>query len=100
MAYTSKHGKICYIELPARRTKIRRLLPRHLRLDNRDRGDGAIAFDDSIGEVSGSFDLDKKAVQHPGFIISIMVDDIRATIDRITAYGSEIVNPLGFHPPS
>jgi len=99
MAYTSKHGKICYIELPATDAQKSADFYRDIfGWTIRDRGDGAIAFDDSIGEVSGSFDLDKKAVQHPGFIISIMVDDIRATIDRITAYGSEIVNPLGFHP--
>lgn len=92
------HGKICYIELPAiDAQKSADFYSQIFGWKIRERGDGAIAFD-SNGDVSGSFDLDKKAVPHPGFIVSIMVDDIRATIERITAYGCEIVDPLGFHP--
>ena len=95
----SKHGKICYIELPATDAQKSADFYREIFGWNiRTRGDGAISFDDTIGEVSGAFDPDKKAVPHPGFIVSIMVDDIRATIDRITAFGCEMVNPLGFHP--
>lgn len=99
MTYTSKHGKICYIELPATDPQKSADFYREIFGWNiRTRGDGAISFDDTIGEVSGSFDPDKKAVSHPGFIVSIMVDDIRATIEKIRAFGYEIVNPLGFHP--
>jgi uncharacterized protein len=95
---SSKHGKICYIELPAADpAKSADFYRENFGWNIRTRGDGAISFDDTIGEVSGSFDPDKKAVPNPGFIISIMVDDIRATIDRITASGCEIVDPLGFH---
>jgi predicted enzyme related to lactoylglutathione lyase len=95
----SKNGKICYIELPA--TDAQRSADFYSQIFGwtiRSRGDGAISFDDTIGEVSGSFDLAKKAVPHPGFIVSIMVDDIRATIEKIRAFGCEIVDPLGFHP--
>ena len=95
----SKHGKICYIELPA--TDAQKSADFYSQVFGwaiRSRGDGAIAFDDSIGNVSGSFDHDKKAVEHPGFIVSIMVDDIRATIEKIQAFGCEITNPLGFNP--
>src|ERR1700761_3961000 len=99
MTYTSKHGKICYIELPAiDAAKSAGFYQSIFGWKIRTRGDGAISFDDTIGEVSGSFDPDKKAVADPGFILSIMVDDIRATLDRITAAGCEIVRPLGFHP--
>jgi predicted enzyme related to lactoylglutathione lyase len=99
MTYTSKHGKICYIELPAADPQKSADFYRDIFGWNiRTRGDGAISFDDTIGEVSGAFDANKKAVPHPGFIVSIMVDDIRATIEKIQASGCEIVNPLGFHP--
>ena len=96
---TSKQGKICYIELPAADPAKSADFYREIFGWNiRTRGDGATSFDDTVGGVSGSFDPEKKAVPNPGFIISIMVDDIRATIDRITAFGCEIADPLGFHP--
>lgn len=96
---TANNGKICYIELPATdAAKSASFYSEIFGWKIRDRGDGAIAFDDSTGQVSGSFDLEKKPVDNPGFIVSIMVDDIRATIAHITAHGCEIVHPLGFHP--
>ena len=96
---TSKHGKICYIELPAAYPeRSARFYNEIFGWNIRTRGDGAISFDDSIGEVSGSFDTGKTPVAHPGFIVSIMVDDIRETIAKIETFGCEIVNPLGFHP--
>jgi predicted enzyme related to lactoylglutathione lyase len=99
MPPTAKHGKICYIELPAadpaRSSDFYRTI---FGWNIRTRGDGAISFDDSIGEVSGAFDTDKQPAADPGFIVSIMVDDIRKTIGDITAFGCEIVDPLGFHP--
>jgi uncharacterized protein len=99
MHYTSKHGKICYIEMPTLDTSKSAEFYREIFGWNiRTREDGTVSFDDSIGEVSGSFDLGKQAVADPGLIISIMVDDIRSTIERITAFGCEIVKPLGFHP--
>ena len=96
---TSKHGKICYIELPAHDPARSAEFYREVFGWNiRVRGDGATSFDDSIGEVSGSFDTNKTPAANPGFLVSIMVDDIRATIAQIEALGCEIVNPLGFHP--
>lgn len=97
--YTSKHGKICYIELPAEYPdRSARFYSEIFGWNIRTRGDGAVSFDDTIGEVSGCFDPNKTPAAHPGFIVSIMVDDIRATIAAIEAFGCEIVNPLGFHP--
>jgi predicted enzyme related to lactoylglutathione lyase len=99
MDNASKHGKICYIELPtidiAASTNFYQSI---FNWTIRERGDGATAFDDATGQVSGSFDLNKKAVPDPGYILYIMVDDIRLTLTRLTAAGCEIVRPLGFHP--
>jgi uncharacterized protein len=99
MSDTSNHGKICYVEMPAiDASKSADFYRQIFGWNIRSRSDGTTSFDDTVGGVSGSFDLDKKAASDPGFILSIMVDDIRATIARITAYGCEIVHPLGFHP--
>lgn len=99
MSSASQHGKICYIELPtidpARSADFYSSI---FGWSIRERGDGAMAFDDATGQVSGSFDRNKKASADPGFILSIMVDDIRKTIAAIEGFGCEIVRPLGFHP--
>jgi len=95
----SKHGKICYVELPsANPAKSADFYREIFGWNIRTRGDGATSFDDTVGGVSGSFDTNKKPVANPGLILSIMVDDIRATIEEIVAYGCEIVDPLGFYP--
>ena len=93
------NGKICYIELPTTDIAVSaNFYSGIFGWTTRTRGDGATAFDDATGHVSGSFSLDKTAVPDPGFILYIMVDDIRDTIAQITAVGCEIVRPLGFHP--
>ena len=58
MPPTLKNGKICYIEIPA--TDIARSADFYQRVfgwNIRQRGDGSSAFDDSVGEVSGSWRL-------------------------------------------
>src|SRR5215472_7711337 len=53
---TSKNGKICYVEMPA--SDARRsaeFYERAFGWQTRRRGDGALAFDDTTGEVSGAF---------------------------------------------
>ena len=95
---SSKNGKICYIELPtidlARSSEFYSSI---FGWTIREQG-GGMSFDDSTGHVSGFFDTSKTAAADPGFILSIMVDDISDSIDRITAFGCVIVRPLGFHP--
>src|SRR5882724_660545 len=52
MAPTLKNGKICYIEMPA--TDIARSADFYKKVfgwQNRKRGDGSTAFDDSVGDV-------------------------------------------------
>jgi len=93
------NGKICYIELPA--IDVAKSVAFYQQLfgwNIRDHEGGRISFDDPTGGVSGMFVTEKQAVADPGFIVSIMVDDIRQTIAQIEAFGCEIVRPLGFHP--
>jgi predicted enzyme related to lactoylglutathione lyase len=100
MPPTFANGKICYIEIPA--TDIARSAEFYGRVfgwNIRKRGDGSTAFDDGVGEVSGTWVLGRPPAGQPGLLIYIMVDSVAATIDLITANGGEIVQPIGADAP-
>ena len=66
----SKHGKICYIELPAEYPARSAQFYREIfGWSIRTRGDGAASFDDSIGSVSGSFDTAKTPAAHSAGVV-------------------------------
>src|SRR5262249_58243377 len=65
----------------------------------RQRGDGALAFDDAVGEVSGSWVLGRPPSPQPGLVVYVMVDSVAATIDAVVAHGGEIVQPIGGGEP-
>jgi predicted enzyme related to lactoylglutathione lyase len=88
-------GKICYIEIPA--TDIRRSADFYARAfgwKTRQRGDGALAFDDTVGGVSGTWVLGRPPSAQPGVMIYIMVADAARSIDGVLAAGGEIVEPI------
>lgn len=94
------NGKICYIEIPA--TDIQRSAEFYQRVfgwNLRQRGDGQTAFDDAVGEVSGTWVLGRPPASAPGFLIYIMVDSVASTIDTVIANGGEIVQPIGADAP-
>ena len=96
---TNVNGKVCYIEMPA--SDIQRSADFYERVFGwriRNRGDGSIAFDDSTGEVSGTWVLGRAAASQPGLLIYIMVDSVAATVDAVAASGGEIVQPIGGDP--
>jgi predicted enzyme related to lactoylglutathione lyase len=100
MPPTSANGKVCYIEMPA--TDIRRSADFYQTVFGwriRQRGDGHTAFDDTTGEVSGTWVRGRSPGATPGLLFYIMVDDARATIAAITAHGGEIVQPIGGDAP-
>ena len=100
MPPTTKNGKICYIEMPA--TEIARSTEFYKRVfgwNIRQRGDGHTAFDDTTGEVSGSWVLGRPASSAPGLLVYVMVDSVAATLDLIVANGGEIVQPIGADAP-
>ncbi len=69
MAPTLANGKICYIEMPA--TDIARSADLYKKVfgwQNRKRGDGSTAFDDSVGEVSGTWVLGRPPSAKPGLL--------------------------------
>lgn len=94
------NGKICYIEMPA--TDIARSSEFYQQVFGwkiRGRGDGATAFDDATGQVSGAWVLGRPPSTQAGLLVYIMVDSVAATIDLITARGGEIVQPIGCDAP-
>jgi predicted enzyme related to lactoylglutathione lyase len=97
---TPAHGKICYLEMPA--TDVGRSAAFYSNIFGwsiRTRGDGATAFDDPIGEVSGAFVRGRPPSERPGLLFYIMVDSVEATVDAVRAEGCEIVQPLGADAP-
>ena len=100
MAPTSGNGKICYVEIPA--VEIQRSADFYTKVfawKTRQRGDGALAFDDGVGQVSGTWVLGRKPMAEVGLLFYIMVDDAKATVDAVRAAGGEIVQPLGADAP-
>jgi len=92
---TLGNGKICYIEIPAINTKESSAFYHTIfGWKIRTRGDRSIAFDDGIGEVSGTWVLGRKASVEQGLIMSIMVDSVAETIGALEANGSKIVNRI------
>jgi predicted enzyme related to lactoylglutathione lyase len=100
MAPTLGNGKICYVEIPTTDIALsaefyQKVFGWHVR----QRGDGATAFDDGVGQVSGAWVLGRPPSTQPGVLVHIMVNSAADTIDRIIANGGEIVQPIGADAP-
>ena len=94
------NGKICYIEIPA--SDINASADFYKKVfgwQTRIRGDGSLAFDDTVGEVSGSWIKGRKPSTESNILIYIMVDDINVTISAIIANGGKIVQKVGLDAP-
>jgi len=97
---TLGNGKICYIEMPA--TDIARSSAFYQKVFGwsvRKRGDGKLAFDDGVGQVSGTWVTGRKPMTEVGLLIYIMVDDAAAIIESVIANGGKIVQPIGKDHP-
>ena len=95
-----RDGKICYIELPAKDVEASaRFYGNSFGWNVRKRGDGATAFDDTVGAVSGAWVLNRKPMTDVGLLFYIMVDDIHASIKKLEENGGRIVQPVGIDAP-
>src|SRR5437870_3318491 len=97
---TLGNGKICYLEIPA--LDINRAAAFYKEVFGwriRTRGDGSVAFDDGVGEVSGAWVVGRRAVAEPGLLIYIMVDSVAATCLAVVANGGKIVQSIGADAP-
>lgn len=100
MAPTLANGKICYLEIPT--TDIDRSVRFYQDVfgwKTRRRGDGASAFDDGAGEVSGAWVTGRPSSPNPGLLLYIMVDSLTAAVEAVTAHGGRIVQPIGMDAP-
>jgi len=100
MPPTSANGKLCYVEIPA--TDVDRSAAFYEAVfgwNIRTRDDGATAFDDTTGAVSGSWVTGRPPMTEPGLMVYVMVDHCAATLDDVVASGGEIVQPIGADAP-
>src|SRR4249919_60426 len=100
MPPTFANGKICYIEMPA--TDIAASAEFYHKVfgwNIRKRGDGSTAFDDGVGEVSGTWVTGRPPSGQPGLLIYVMVDSVAATVDAVVANGGVMVQPIGADAP-
>jgi len=100
MAPPMASGKICYIEMPSRDIAgSESFYKKVFGWNIRRRGDGSVAFDDTVGEVSGSWVVGRPPMREVGLLIYIMVDSVAATLEAVVANGGEIVQPIGGDAP-
>src|SRR5262249_3430544 len=100
MPPTSANGKICYIEIPA--TDVERSAAFYKSVfgwNIRKRGDGYLAFDDGVGQVTGTWVLGRPPAAQPCFLICCMVDSVAAIVEVVAAHRGEIVQPIGADAP-
>jgi predicted enzyme related to lactoylglutathione lyase len=94
------HGKICYIEIPA--VDVARSAKFYAGVFGwkiRRRGDGATAFDDATGYVSGAWVKNRPASGKPGALVYINVDSVTKSVKAVVARGGKIVQPIGVDAP-
>ena len=100
MRPTIGNGKICYVEMPA--SDIERSAAFYRAVFGwtiRMRGDGSTAFDDGVGEVSGTWVIGRPPQGEPGLLVYIMVDSVAASIEAVIANGGELVQGIGVDAP-
>jgi predicted enzyme related to lactoylglutathione lyase len=96
----TRNGKICYLELPATDVaRSRAFYQAVFGWKTRTRGNGSIAFDDGVGEVSGSWVLGRPPAAAPGLLIYVMVDSVAAAMEAVLTNGGELVQPIGADAP-
>jgi len=93
-------GKICYVEIPATDVEVSAdFYTRVFGWQTRTRGDGALAFDDGVGQVSGSWVTGRPPSTEVGLLVYVMVDDVAAKLETVLAHGGTLVQPIGGDAP-
>lgn len=90
-----RHGRVCYLEIPAEDVEASAAFYRHVfGWRSRTRGDGALAFDDTSGAVSGAWVTGRPASRDAGLVVYVWVDDAEAAGVRAIEAGGELVVPV------
>ena len=88
-------GKICYIEIPTDDIERSKDFYRStFGWSVRQHGDGSPAFDDTVGQVSGTWVLGRPPATEFSLMVYIMVASADAAVGAITAAGGKIVDPV------
>jgi predicted enzyme related to lactoylglutathione lyase len=97
---SKNNGKICYVELAALDINTSANFYKDIfGWQIRTRGNGSTAFDDSVGQVSGSWIVGRKSATEPGLLIYIMVDSVEKTLETIIKNGGKLIQPVGMDAP-
>ena len=97
---TLSNGKICYLEIPAVDVLLSASFYKKVfGWQIRERSDGRIAFDDTVGEVSGTWVIGRIPTPEVGILVYIMVDSVASTIKSVVAHGGKILQPIGADAP-
>ena len=95
MPPTLAPGKVCYLQIPARDpARAADFYASVFGWTIRRDADGRIAFDDTVGEVSGTWVSDRAPAEQPGRRVYILVESVERALERIVAAGGEVVVPL------
>ena len=95
MAVARANGKICYLEIPAKDVaQSADFYQRVFGWSIRKRGDGTTAFDDTTGQVSGSWVIGRAPATTPGMLFYIMVENVAAVLDTVVANRGAIAEPV------
>lgn len=87
------NGKICYLEIPA--IDIHESAEFYAAVFGwkiRNHGEGQLSFDDTAGQVSGTWVLDRQPAATPAIMISLMVYDIDESKKLVIENGGKIIN--------
>lgn len=89
---TFANGKICYIEIPALDIQQSSKFYQNVFGWNiREDDGGNISFDDTVGQVSGMWVLEREPTTKPGLLISIMVYSVSDTLKLIVENNGKVV---------
>ncbi len=87
-------GKLYYVEIPAIDIAISAAFYKAVfGWSVRERGDGATAFDDGAGAVSGVWTTELTPAEEPGFRLYVSVKDAAESARMIEEAGGTIVTP-------
>jgi predicted enzyme related to lactoylglutathione lyase len=93
---TLRTGKLCYLEIPALDVhRSAAFYEQAFGWTIRQRDSDRPSFDDTTGEVSGAWVLDRAPAAVPGILPYIMVADATAAVGSVVAAGGQIVTPAG-----
>ena len=94
------NGKICYVQIPSDDIRISAAFYHKVfGWPIRKKNDGSLAFDDGVGQVSGTWSLGEKASPRQGMLLYIMVDNAETTMLKIISNGGSILQESGADAP-